>query len=169
MTNETVESLHDAAMKDADEAHELARKARAKFAEAAELEWRSALLWRSEENAAEPTWSILRRSAICLWRSAGMYARADRCEAEYPQPKPYKFAVVEPETEDGDPVFVGGAVRFYCGSRRGALTDARAINAAFERALAAERERCARIVESYANTDPERATTAAAAEIRWSK
>lgn len=36
-------------------------------------------------------------------------------------------------------------------------------------ALAAERERCARIVESHANTEPDRAIAAAAAEIRSGK
>lgn len=36
-------------------------------------------------------------------------------------------------------------------------------------AVAAERERCARIVESHANTDPDRAIAAAAAEIRSGK
>lgn len=35
--------------------------------------------------------------------------------------------------------------------------------------IAAERERCARIVESYANTEPDRAIAAAAAEIRGGK
>ena len=34
------------------------------------------------------------------------------------------------------------------------------------RAVAAERERCARIVESFDNTAPDRAIAAAAAEIR---
>lgn len=48
-------------------------------------------------------------------------------------------------------------------------TCAAKINAAVERERRAERERCARIVESYANTDPERAIAAAAAEIRGGK
>lgn len=43
--------------------------------------------------------------------------------------------------------------------------EADALNAA----VSAERERCARIVESYANTDPDRAIAAAAAEIRGAK
>lgn len=44
-----------------------------------------------------------------------------------------------------------------------------AINAAFRARINAERERCARIVEAFENTDPDRAIAAAAAEIRSGK
>lgn len=43
------------------------------------------------------------------------------------------------------------------------------ITAHVNRALEAERERCARIVEAYTNTEPDRAIAAAAAEIRRGK
>ena len=44
-----------------------------------------------------------------------------------------------------------------------------AVAALVASAVGSERERCARIVESHANTEPDRAIAAAAAEIRGGK
>lgn len=86
------------------------------------------------------------------------------------------FAVVQPETSvadaEGFSVVIQGepcCPPWGNWSEDGARNFAAAVNAAFNAALKAERERCARIVESYANTDPDRALVAAAAEIRGSK
>ena len=78
------------------------------------------------------------------------------------------FAVAMPEEDNGHPVVIAG-IEFFCGSARAARDYAARIDREAAALVAAERERCARIVESFDNTDPDEAIAAAAAEIRKGK
>ena len=76
---------------------------------------------------------------------------------------------LRPWSTEPSAVCVGDLVVSWHGCPTIARRAADALDAAAKAAVAAERERCARIVESFDNTDPDRAIAAAAAEIRGGK